>query len=707
MSSFQSNLLNQTIVPKDDFIDPLANYFFLSELECFDTNTLEGVAIAKRYRRKVRLSFNQEMLPFEEAQGWEFPDAYGNDKRIKFKISLLTERVFRIVFDVSITGKKLVHDLAPMIEDTSLLEPNLAGWTISQEEEITICSNSVKITIRKQPFRLIVSDSFNNTLFDTVSIHEKEGLMNDNPIPFGFIQKTGNKRRQICMSSRISYDEKFYGCGESFTRLNKRGQVVNLSSCDTKGVCTENMYKPVPFYYSSKGYGCFIASSCPSTIDFGHSYDGVTTIYTSEDILDLMLFQGTLKEVLKDYTSFTGRSPILPEWSFGLWMGRITYRSQKEVLDIARKLKEYDIPCSVIHIDTGWFSEEWKCDFKFSEDRFPNVKEMLRELHEEGFHVSLWQLPYFTPQNPLFDYLTDNNLHISGIDREQIVEDAILDFTNPKTKVWYENNISKLLSLGIDAIKTDFGEAAPYNGLYCNGKSGLEEHNLYPLRYQKIVSDITKSTNNHPLIWARSAWAGSQRYPVHWGGDAENTNCAMASSLRAGLSLGICGFTYWSHDIGGFVNSPDPDLYLRWLAFGMFTSHARCHGNPPKEPWEFPGNFTSEFRRIVKIRSGLLPYILEEAQKSSENGWPMMRTLFFENPEDYNCWNIDDEYYFGSELLVAPLFESNATSRYAYLPKGYIWEDYFSGTTYKGGDWYNITTENYIVVLKKGDSYGI
>ena len=220
--------------------------------------------------------------------------------------------------------------------------------------------------------------------------------------------------------------------------------------------------------------------------------------------------------------------------------------------------------------------------------------------------------------------------------------------------------------------------------------------------FSRPVSDITDKEKGWKIIWGRSAWAGSQRYPLHWGGDAENTNQAMAATLRGGLSFGLCGFTFWSHDIGGFVKTPSEDLYLRWLAFGMFTSHARCHGNPPREPWDFSENFMTEFRKLVKLRSSLLPYILTQAKLSCQNGWPMMRSLFFEFPEDKTAWLIDDEYMFGESFLVAPIFEDNASKRQVYLPTSENeWTDYFSGTKYSGGKWYEISTDNHIVVISR------
>ena len=267
-------------------------------------------------------------------------------------------------------------------------------------------------------------------------------------------------------------------------------------------------------------------------------------------------------------------------------------------------------------------------------------------------------------------------------------EDAILDFSKPEVVAWYGEKLKSLLEMGVAAIKVDFGEAAPRTGSYASGKSGFYEHNLYPLRYNKAAAEASRDATGESIIWARSAWAGSQRYPLHWGGDAENTDSAMAATLRAGLSLGLCGFSFWSHDMGGFVYRSPEDLYRRWTPFGMLTSHSRCHGVPPTEPWEYGEDFTDEFRRAVELKYRLMPYIYAQAKLCSEKGYPMLRTLFFERPDDPNAWLVEDEYFFGEDILVAPLIKE-APSRKVYAPPG-VWIDYQTGRVYEGGRWHHI-----------------
>jgi alpha-D-xyloside xylohydrolase len=332
---------------------------------------------------------------------------------------------------------------------------------------------------------------------------------------------------------------------------------------------------------------------------------------------------------------------------------------------------------------------------------------MMADLLKEGFHISLWQLPYFTAKNPLFPEIVEKGLEVRNEAGTLPAEDAVLDMSNPEAVRWYQEKLAGLLEMGASVIKVDFGEGAPLTGLYASGRTGWYEHNLYPLRYNQAVFEVTRRVKGEEngIIWARSAWAGSQRYPLHWGGDAENTNSAMAAELRGGLSFGLSGFTYWSHDMGGFVDRAPRDLYRRWLPFGMLTSHSRAHGAPPKEPWGYDDAFVDEYRRAVELKYTLMPYVYAQAKESSANGWPMLRTLFFEFPDDPTSWTVEDEYLFGSDLLVAPLME-DGPGRRVYLPPG-AWVDYQTGRGYAGGRWHRIDAGTIPIVLLVRDHRAI
>ncbi len=506
-------------------------------------------------------------------------------------------------------------------------------------------------------------------------------------LPFNFIRRGNDNSRSIEPVFSISPGEKIVGCGESFTTLNKVGQKINLFVTDPQGPETAGMYKSVPFFMSSRGYGMFMHTSAPVTCDFGATHVGTTKLFMMDETADLFIFFGEPKKVLDEYTSLTGKAPMPPLWSFGTWMSRISYFKQEEGYDVAAKLRKYKIPADVIHFDTGWFETDWQCDYKFAPSRFSNPQKMIDDLKKEGFHISLWQLPYFTPRNKYYNEIVDNGLCVHNANGTLPYEDAILDFSNPKTVTWYQDKLSGLLKMGVGAIKVDFGEGAPYDGVYASGKGGLYEHNLYPLRYNKAVADITRQIKGENIIWARSAWAGSQRYPLHWGGDASNTNMGMAAELRGGLSFGLSGFSFWSNDIGGFVVKSPENLYRRWLPFGFLTSHSRAHGAPPKEPWMYNESFVNVFRDCADMKYEMMPYVYAQAKACTEQGLPMVRALCIEYPNDPAVWSIDDQYLFGNDILVAPMME-DGTSRDVYLPGG-KWIDYQSGKVYNKG-WNNI-----------------
>jgi alpha-D-xyloside xylohydrolase len=445
----------------------------------------------------------------------------------------------------------------------------------------------------------------------------------------------------------------------------------------------------------------FMHTSAPVTCDFGATHAGSAKLFMADETLDLFLFWGKPARILDEYTSLTGKATMPPVWSFGTWMSRITYFSQEEGYEIARQLRQNRIPSDVIHFDTGWFQTDWQCDYVFAPDRFPDAQKMINDLLADGFHISLWQLPYFTPKNKYFPELIEKGLYVKNEKGGLPYEDVILDFSNPETVVWYQEKLEALLKMGVGAIKVDFGEGAPLNGYYASGKGGLYEHNLYPLRYNKTVADITQKTRNETIMWARSAWAGSQRYPLHWGGDASNTDIGMLTTLRSGLSLGLSGFSFWSHDIGGFVQSCPEELYRRWLPFGFLTSHTRVHGAPPTEPWYYGEDFTDAFRQSAELKYTLMPYILDQAEKCTQTGLPMLRALLIEYPEDPAVWQIDDQYLFGSDMMVAPLFES-VQDRFVYLPAD-RWVDYQTGKSYDAG-WHRIAAGEIpaVILVRKG-----
>ena len=674
-----------------DFSDLSNTYFLADSLSSFDMQRAAGTVNWKRYRLSPRQAFNLNGYWPVRMQMLDFPDTqYDNDPDLSFRIDFIDSRTVRVRMLTTPIEPADDSDSDPMFSDAfkSRLKGGGTtfasnGWT-AVDRGSSICYRSAEgmVEIQKYPWRLIIRDKDGKILTQSRSIVDNDSTQ-VKLLPFSFIKRGSDNSRSINPVFLLSPGERLYGCGESFTSLNKVGQRVHLYVTDPQGPETDGMYKPVPFYFSNRGYGVFMHTSAPVTCDFGASYIGAQRLFMGDETMDFFVFFGQPKEILDAYTNVTGKSPMLPLWTFGTWMSRITYFSQKEGLDIASQLRAHKIPSDVIHFDTGWFGVDWQCDYEFAKDRFPNPVSMLKSMRKDGFHVCLWQLPYFTPKNRYFKELVEGGMHVRNAMGGMPYEDAVLDLSNPATVKWYQEKIGRLIDQGVSAIKCDFGEAAPFNGLYASGRTGFYEHNLYPLRYNMALWNAVKEHSGEGVIWARSAWAGSQRYPLHWGGDAATNNIGMLGDLRGGLSFGLSGFSFWSHDMGGFVTASPEDIYRRWLPFGFLSSHTRAHGAPPTEPWLISESFTDAFRDCAEMKYRLMPYVYAQAKDCSERGLPMVRALFVEYPDDPGAWLVEDEYMFGSQLLVAPLLESG-TSRICYLPQG-KWIDYQSGKVYGGG----------------------
>ncbi|MBK7937203.1 MAG: alpha-xylosidase [Lewinellaceae bacterium] len=686
-------LLNEPFDISPGFRDFTNTYFLADHLTRFDPATNSGEINWKRARYNTRHAFDNTMAGLQTIPQNEFPAVeYAADMTLPLSIQFVSPRTLRIRATSGPQFRK--NETSMMLAREPASDPSWQYEKVDGGHRYKSVFGSV--TVMENPWRIEFRDAGGRLLTQTK--HQADGRTSFTPtLPFSFVRRASDYSRSMAAVFSLMPDEKIFGCGESFTKLNKNGQKVVLFTDDANGVETGEMYKPVPFFLSSRGYGMFMHTSSPITCDFGASFGAHNALLIGDDELDLFVFLGDPKAVLDEYTDLTGKASMPPLWSFGLWMSRITYFSEEDGRRVARQLRENRIPADVIHFDTGWFETDWRCDYQFSPSRFKDPAGMIRDLKTQGFRTCLWQLPYFVPKNTLFPEIIDKGLAVKDGKGNIPYEDAVLDFSNPKTVDWYQEKIAGLLKQGVSVIKVDFGEAAPVNGVYANGRTGFYEHNLYPLRYQTAVADITKKITGETIIWARSAWAGSQRFPLHWGGDTETTDMGMEAQLRGGLSLGLSGFSFWSHDIGGFTTRTPEELYRRWLPFGMLSSHTRCHGQPPKEPWEFGPAFNDYFRKVDELRYRLMPYLYAQAKQSSEQGLPVLRALFLEFPGDPGAWQIDNEYLLGSDILVAPIFESGTKSRDVYLPGGQ-WIDYQTNKVYEAG-WHHIAAGELEVVM--------
>ena len=518
----------------------------------------------------------------------------------------------------------------------------------------------------------------------------------------GTASATMNNRATI--SFKCTPDECFVGTGERFHKMDLSGQTFQLKNQDGQGVNNRRCYKNIPFYLSSRMYGCFYHTSDYCKLSLADHSTRSVQFLNDYATLDVFLIGGkTPEEILKTYRMLTGFPQMPPLWSFGIWMSRMTYFSADEVNEICDRLRQEHYPCDVIHLDTGWFRTDWLCEWKFNPERFPDPKSFIQRLADNGFKVSLWQLPYVAQGAEQIDEAKKNK-YISQPTQEEdsstggasnfstLDYAGTIDFTYDRATDWYKNQLLKpLLDMGVKCIKTDFGENIHMDHQY-HGMTPERLNNIYSLLYQRAAYEVTKEVTGDGIVWARSAWAGCQRYPLHWGGDSASSWDGLAGSLKGGLHFGLSGFAFWSHDVPGFhsipdfMNSPlDEQVYVRWTQFGVFSSHMRYHGTCKREPWHYP-NIAPIVKKWWKLRYQLIPYILEQGELSCQSGYPMLRALIFHHPHDRQVWHIDDEYYFGSEFLVCPVMNSD-NRRDIYLPEG-LWANFFTGERLEGGRWY-------------------
>lgn len=495
-----SYLMNQPLDMSTDFRDLSNTLFFADHLESFDAKSGEGLVNWKRGHLMPRQAFNTNGAQPRKMRMLDFPfTAYENDPNLKFKIDFVTPRTVRI--------RMLTTPVEPKPAASIMLakEPGRDGsWKVAEtNDKIVYSSDYGTIQINKNPWRIVLKDKAGRILSQTAALSDADSTQ-VKYTPFCFVKRGSDNARRINPVFTLTADEMIFGCGESATGLNKAGQKVNLFVTDPQGPETDQMYKPIPFFMSNRGYGMFMHTSAPVTCDFGATYIGLNKMFMGDENLDLFVFFGEPKDILDEYTDLVGKPGMPPLWSFGTWMSRITYFSEKEGYDVAANIRKNKYPCDVIHFDTGWFDVDWQCDYKFSENRFQNPQQMLKDLRSQGFHVCLWQLPYFTPKNRYFSELIEKDMYVKNGNGELPYEDVVLDFSNPETVKWYQDKLAGLLNIGVSAIKVDFGEAAPLNGIYASGKSGWYEHNLYPVRYDMAVSEITKKLHNENIMWARA-----------------------------------------------------------------------------------------------------------------------------------------------------------------------------------------------------------
>jgi alpha-D-xyloside xylohydrolase len=568
---------------------------------------------------------------------------------------------------------------------------------------VQIVDGETEVALQSGPLRAVLKkgEGWRLSFRETVDGVERE-LTRSDWRGLGYLQWAGHGNH-LHEQLSLAVGENVYGLGERFTPFVKNGQVVENINKDGGTAC-EQAYKSVPFYLSSRGYGVLVDEAGPVSFEVASEKTARVQFSREGESLAYCVIAGpTPAATVQRLTELTGRAPLPPAWTFGLWLTTsfTTQYDEATATHFIDEMARRELPLSVFHFDCFWMREfEW-VNFQWDPRGFPDPEGMLKRLHAKGLKISLWINSYVGQQSPLFAEGVREGYFLKRPNGQTWQTDlwqpgmAIVDFTNPAAKTWYQNHLRRLLAQGVDCFKTDFGERIPTEGVvYHDGSDPLEMHNLYALQYNEAVFEVLREVKGEEaVVFARSTYASGQRFPVHWGGDCWSNFESMAESLRGGLSLTSCGFAFWSHDIGGFEGSPPPAVYKRWIQFGLLSSHSRLHGSSfYRVPWLVDEESCDVLRDFTQLKHRLMPYLYAKAIEATETGVPMMRAMMLQYPQEPACAPLDRQYMMGESLLVAPVFNEAGEVDF-YLPgePGTQWTHLLDGTAKAAGRWHRET----------------
>ncbi|TDQ50774.1 TIM-barrel domain-containing protein [Actinorugispora endophytica] len=570
-------------------------------------------------------------------------------------------------------------------------DPDAPVEVSADADRIVVATGPLRAEITLDPWHLRFTDDSGRLLTEQDRGHvDISGRLRT--LPFG--RSTVDGATAYHESLAAAADERFSGLGERFTPLDLRGRRALMWNFDAFGAESDRSYKNVPLYVSSRGYGLLVDTGSPAEFDMGQSTHSCVQVVVPDDLLDYHVIAGPgPREVLNRFNALTSRPALPPKWAFGTWISSGFVRdTQERVMERARTIRERGIPCDVLHLDCYWQAEGHWSDLDWDPRAFPDPARMLADLDAMGFRVCLWINPYVSHRSPHFAEAAERGYFLRDASGGTYVADAwhgshpavgIVDFTDPEAAAWYTGRLRPLLEQGVAVFKTDFGEGVPADAVAANGMTGTDLHNVYTLLFNDAVAAVTREVNGHDLVWARSSYLGGQRHSAQWSGDSQCSFPAMAATLRGGLSHGLSGVPFWSHDAGGFNGTPDTDLYVRWAQFGAFSPLVRFHGTTTREPWHFAPEVEAAVVEALRLRYRLMPYLYSAAVESARTGVPLMRALCVDYADDPLSWRAELEYLLGPDLLVAPVCSPEGV-RDVYLPPG-RWVDHWSGRVHEGG----------------------
>ena len=532
-------------------------------------------------------------------------------------------------------------------------------------------------------------------------------------LPTGFSMDSSGNISGVRENMYLFSDEAFWGFGEKFTEINKRGRIIHCWQKDALSTNTEDSYKTHPFFISSRGYGILLNTYTRNEFDMGCTSQAGYQMTTEDSTLDYVCFlsDGDYKTILKHYIEITGYIPTIPRWALGFWMSKCSYQNRLEIEEVVTTARQKGLPLDVIHVD-DWQRHDNIGAWQWDTVRYPNPEEMIQWLAKEKVHLSIWNWPYLSEKAESFYELEERGFFVKSKNGETVLfyptadadeKVACFDFTNPACVEWYKEQIKKVLATGVSVIKTDFSEAVPEDAVYYDGSNGVEGHNkityLYAQTVYRTMEESYNETGVKPLIWCRSGYCGSHRIPAAWAGDSSSAINNHAAILRGGLSLALSGIAYWGYDLGGFYDTgtdgnecmPSEEEYLNSFAMGVYMPLSRAHGKTPREPWNYTDALFEQVKELDKERHRLLPYLSSTMIQAHLESVPMIRPVFLEFPNDYGARNQELSYMLGDNLLVAPPFERETYP--VYLPEG-KWFDLQKKKVLDGGKYIMISANN-------------
>lgn len=637
------------------------------------------------------------------------------DNHIQVGLKICNASVIRLWYQV---GQVIDNHHSFAVENDNLEDVGKINIT-EQPQLYEIYTGDLIIRVTKRPFKISFYDKYQKLVLEDYA-------------DMGFVKDSVNQS----VFKTLRPDEHFYGLGEKSGSIDRRGKSYRMWNSDKPcyGIYEDPLYKSIPFFMSNYGYGVFFDNTFKSEFDFGLKSDKYFSFSApGGETVWYFIFGPTYKKIIQQYMSLTGKPILPPEWALGFSQCRGMLTNEKLTREIAAGFRERNIPCDIIYQDIGW--TQHLQDFKWKQANYDNPKQMLQDLDEKGFKVIVSQDPVISQSNSSQWHEADSlGFFVRDIRTGKSYDMpwpwggncGLVDFTKPGVAEWWGDYQQKVIDDGVRGFWTDMGEPAWSNEentdrLFMNHHLGMhsEIHNVYGLTWDKAVTEQFEKHNPNKRIFqmTRSAFAGMQKYTFGWSGDSGDGNDVLngweklAGQIPLALSAGMSLVPFWATDISGYcgdIHDYDAmaELYIRWMQFGVFNSLSRAHheGNNAVEPWVFGDEAEGICREAINLKYGLHPYIYSYARNAWDCGMPIMRALLFEYPGDPETYNLDSEFLFGEELLVAPVVEKEALTKRVYLPQG-EWIDYSDGKTlYKGKQWisYPAPLNRIPVFVKKG-----